>query len=75
MAPGGTGSIIEKGSSAYPQLATEVWISRDDQHDQAAELIRRLYSKAPEEESWACANCGEPSPASFELCWACGKTR
>ena len=67
--------LVEKGSSAYPQLATEVWISRDDEQEQALELIRQLHSKAPDEGSWTCAACGEPSPGTFELCWACGKTR
>ena len=65
--------LIEKGAAAYPQLPTEVWISHDAQENRALELIRDLYLKAPEQGSWICANCGEPSPMSFDLCWACGQ--
>jgi len=64
--------IIEKGAAAYPQLPTEVWIAHDTQQHRALELIRDLYLKAPEQGSWICANCGEASPNSFDLCWACG---
>jgi hypothetical protein len=66
--------LIEKGSAAYPQLPTEVWISHDAQQHRALEVIRDLYLKAPDQGSWICANCGEASPASFDLCWSCGQT-
>jgi hypothetical protein len=48
--------LIEKGSTIYPQLATEVWISSEDQQDQALELGRKLYSNAPEARSWTCTH-------------------
>ena len=65
--------LIEKGAGAYPSLPTEVWISQDDQQHHALELIRDQYLNAADQGSWICANCGEPSPMTFDLCWACGQ--
>jgi len=65
--------LVEKGAGAYPSLPTEVWISQDNQQHHALELIRDQYLKAPDQGSWICANCGEPSPMTFDLCWACGQ--
>jgi hypothetical protein len=65
--------LIEKGATIYPQLATEVWISREAQQDQALELVRKLYSNDPEARSWTCTHCDESNPATFELCWSCGQ--
>jgi hypothetical protein len=67
--------LVETATSAYPALAAEVWIPRDDQRARALELIRNVYSKAAEHGSWPCANCVEWNPAPFELCWACGHPR
>jgi hypothetical protein len=65
--------LVEKGAGAYPSLPTEVWISQDDQQHHALELIRDQYLNAVDQGSWICAHCGEPSPMTFDLCWACGQ--
>ena len=67
--------LVERSTSAYPELATEVWIPHDAHREQALELIRELYSKSAATDLWSCAACAEPNPTQFELCWACGKAR
>jgi hypothetical protein len=67
--------LVERATSAYPELATEVWLPRDEQRARALELIRTLYSKAVEQGLWSCESCVESNPSQFDLCWACGKPR
>lgn len=43
-------------------------------HDEAAALAVIAEVQAlGEAEDWACAHCGEANPASFEICWQCGR--
>lgn len=67
--------LVERATSAYPELATEVWLPRDEQRVRALELIGAVYSKAAEQASWSCESCVESNPAHFDLCWACGNPR
>jgi hypothetical protein len=67
--------LVEKATAAYPELANEVWLPRDEQRARALELIRTLYSKAAEQGLWSCESCVESNPTQFDFCWACGKPR
>lgn len=50
---------------------TEVTVAPDDVAEAEA-VIARIQALGDAEE-WACAHCGESNPASFEICWQCGR--
>lgn len=55
---------------AWPEL----WVLRD--RDEA--LARTLVAQAMTDDGapdWACAQCGNANPDSFERCWSCGRNR
>ena len=51
----------------------QVWLEREQDRERAAVLLERIESDAGTKEMRRCAACGEESPASFDLCWKCGK--
>lgn len=65
-------------SSAIPEFRppAEIWVVRDTDYDTARRLVSEtlstLDSKA-EAAPWLCTQCSCENPASFELCWSCGK--
>ena len=49
-------------------------LARDPtQHQRARALIARWEARS-DQPDWPCP-CGEPNPAAFETCWACGRER
>jgi len=63
-------------SSGLGELAVsfpEVWVRRDQDEARARGVIETFEraERAPEREQF-CPQCGEPNPASFDLCWKCG---
>ncbi len=68
------------GRSAVPEFRppAEIWITHDADYEAArrlvAETLSALDSKA-DEPQWVCPGCATENPASFELCWSCGRDR
>lgn len=50
----------------------QVWLEREQDRERAAVLLSRIEADAGTQ-THRCAGCGEDSPASFDLCWNCGK--
>lgn len=63
------------GELPFTQAYPEVWLENaaDMRRGQAivAEFEQILRGETG---TRVCRGCGEPSPASFEICWNCGKT-
>src|SRR5215813_8339352 len=51
----------------------QVWLEREQDRERAAVLLARIEADAGEK-THRCAACGEESPASFDICWNCGKS-
>jgi hypothetical protein len=54
--------------AALPQ----VWVDDPADAARAREVIESFMRRTPSSATVKCAACGEDSPASFDLCWACG---
>lgn len=50
----------------------QVWLEREQDRERAELLLARLAEEASRSGNVACSQCGEESPANFELCWKCG---
>jgi len=66
--------------SAVPEFRppAEIWIMRDTDYDIATRLVTDTLStidSKTEAVPWLCADCTSENPASFELCWCCGKDK
>lgn len=59
----------ELAVDAYPRL-----MLRDPRDESRARALLLRYSAPSRQTDWTCS-CGEPVPASFECCWACGRER
>ena len=55
---------------AYP----EVWLKDDKDIFEAKKIIAQ-FEQPISNEQWLCSACKEPSPMTFELCWACDSPR
>ncbi len=67
----------EHASSIVGEVSPEVgqpqvWLEREQDRERAAVLLARIEADAGEA-TQHCAACGEDSPASFDLCWNCGR--
>lgn len=68
------------GYTAVPEFRppAEIWVTNDADYDAArrlvAETLSTLDSKT-EGPPWRCVDCDMENPASFELCWNCGRLR
>ena len=51
----------------------QVWLERESDLERAAILLSRLEEEARRTGTLRCAQCGEESPANFDLCWNCGR--
>jgi len=65
------------GRTAIPEFRppAEVWVSNDGNYEAARRIvvdaISTIDSKA-DAAPWACPNCREENPQSFDICWSCG---
>lgn len=65
-------------NSAIPEFRppAEIWILSDADYDTASQVVRRTLSTIDSKiqgAPWVCLNCKSENPASFEICWSCGK--
>jgi len=51
----------------------QVWLEREQDRERAAVLLGRIEADAGAIGTRHCFACGEESPATFDLCWKCGK--
>jgi hypothetical protein len=50
-----------------------VWVENPDDAARARELIEAFQRSGPPGPAVECRECGEENPASFDLCWNCGR--
>ena len=68
------------GRSAVPGFRppAEIWVTNDDDYERARQIvvatIATLDSKS-DSPPWACSNCREENPQSFDVCWNCGREK
>lgn len=55
---------------ASPQL----WVEDPADADRARAAIDAFLRRAPAAGTRTCPECGEESPADFDLCWRCGRS-
>jgi hypothetical protein len=51
----------------------QVWLERDDDRERAQALLDRIESESARGGEIRCDPCGELSPATFDICWNCGR--
>jgi hypothetical protein len=66
--------------SAIPEFRppADIWIVHDTHYDTARRLVADTLSTIDSKTvaaPWLCADCKSENPASFELCWSCGKDK
>lgn len=50
----------------------QVWIENPAHATRAKEIVAAYLEPAPPGAPQRCPKCGEESPSSFDICWACG---
>jgi hypothetical protein len=50
----------------------QVWLDDDTDYPRALEVLHAYHAERARRGTLHCRNCGEDSPATFELCWNCG---
>jgi hypothetical protein len=51
----------------------QVWLEREQDCERARVLLARMEADAAQVGTRRCPSCGEESPATFDLCWSCGR--
>ena len=51
----------------------QVWVEQDDEAARARALIDEYLTTHTAGAPASCPACGEENPASFDLCWKCGR--
>jgi len=51
----------------------QVWLEREQDRERAGVLLERIEADTGATGTRHCFACGEESPATFDLCWKCGK--
>ena len=68
------------GRSAIPEFRppAEVWVADDHDYDDARRIVIDALSTIDAKSDvkpWACPNCREENPQSFEMCWNCQREK
>jgi hypothetical protein len=68
------------GHSAVPEFRppAEIWVTQDADYEAARKIVEATLSTMDSKADaapWRCTSCDAENPASFELCWSCGKER
>lgn len=50
----------------------ELWVTDNEDYEQAVELLQRLFEVQKRSTEWQCPQCEERNGPAFELCWKCG---
>jgi methyl coenzyme M reductase beta subunit len=50
----------------------ELWVVDEAQAEAATQRIKEILEQ-PERDDWLCKGCKESNPATFDMCWQCGK--
>jgi methyl coenzyme M reductase beta subunit len=51
----------------------ELWVVNEAQAKAAMQRIKEIIEQ-PERDDWLCKSCQESNPATFDVCWQCGKS-
>jgi len=67
------------GYSAVPEFRppAELWVSEDRDYDLARQVVADALATIDNKTTappWICSHCKEQNPASFEVCWNCGRS-
>ena len=67
------------GYSAVPEFRppAELWVSEDRDYDLARRIVTEALATLDSKTTappWTCNHCREQNPASFEVCWNCGRS-
>ena len=62
------------GQLPFTEAWPEVWVSEDRDLRRAQEIVQAFECSPEVMESVPCPACAEENPASFQLCWSCGKS-
>jgi len=54
--------------AAQPQ----VWVEDERREVEARQLVEQFHRANIRSAQWACRECGEGNPSTFEICWNCG---
>ncbi len=60
------------GEIAPGETWVELWVVNEARAEEAAQLIKETLEQ-PEGDDWTCQHCQESNPATFDVCWQCGK--
>ena len=60
------------GEIAPGETWVELWVVNEALAEEAAQLINETLEQ-PEGDDWICQHCQESNPATFDVCWQCGK--
>lgn len=52
----------------------QVWLERECDRERAQVVLDEIEAAGAQEGTLTCRDCGETSPANFDLCWKCGGT-
>lgn len=51
-------------------------VMQDEDYDEAMRILGEIYYQPPSQApDWACAQCREEVPGTFDSCWHCGELR
>ena len=60
------------GEVPFLEVWPELWVG-DHAYLQAETLLAEMQGSSVSDRDWSCASCKEANPASFEVCWQCGR--
>lgn len=64
------------GGVPFAEVFPELWVIRDEDYDQAKELLRvQAMVGETGQSAWVCSGCGERHASEFTSCWKCGKEK
>ena len=76
--------IVNENSSGTPgtphwalPVAAEIWVMNDSQKQEAERLLQEYFANQAGDAGtdWACGQCNEMNPGSFDVCWNCSAAR
>lgn len=60
------------GEIAPGETWVELWVTNESQIEAAKQLLQETMDQA-DRDDWICDHCQESNPATFDVCWQCGK--